>query len=81
MGRAPGHASWLISASRFKKVLNVDSPSFTPASLAVPAKLTAISQAVNATPFTPRGLSSGRCEACDLILTDDCRHDNTKLPT
>ncbi|RDL41069.1 PAB-dependent poly(A)-specific ribonuclease subunit PAN3 [Venustampulla echinocandica] len=43
-----------------KKTLNVDSPSFMPATLPVPNKTSAISsQAANAAPFTPRGLSSG----------------------
>lgn len=45
-----------------KKSLNVDSPSFTPATLSVPGKGTGgtiSSQAVNAAPFTPRGMASG----------------------
>ena len=49
-----------MSPPSFKKVLNVDSPSFTPATLAVPNKVSSISsQAVNAAPFTPRGMASG----------------------
>jgi PAB-dependent poly(A)-specific ribonuclease subunit 3 len=44
-----------------KKTLSVDSPAFTPATLSVPSKSSAISsQAVNAAPFTPRGLASGK---------------------
>jgi PAB-dependent poly(A)-specific ribonuclease subunit 3 len=44
-----------------KKTLSVDSPAFTPATLSVPGKSSAISsQAVNAAPFTPRGLASGK---------------------
>lgn len=44
-----------------KRSLNVDSPSFTPATLSVPGKASAISsQAANAAPFTPRGLASGK---------------------
>ncbi|KAG9234504.1 PAB-dependent poly(A)-specific ribonuclease subunit PAN3 [Amylocarpus encephaloides] len=43
-----------------KKTLNVDSPSFTPASLPVPGKSSTISsQAASAAPFQPRGLTSG----------------------
>jgi PAB-dependent poly(A)-specific ribonuclease subunit 3 len=42
-----------------KKTLNVDSPSFTPATLPVPGKTTISSQAASAAPFTPRGLTSG----------------------
>lgn len=45
---------------RLKKSLNVDSPSFTPSTLAVPSKSSSISsQAANAAPFTPRSLASG----------------------
>lgn len=44
-----------------KKALSVDSPAFTPATLSVPSKTSAISsQAANAAPFTPRGLASGK---------------------
>lgn len=47
--------------NRLKKSLNVDSPSFTPATLSVPGKGAPISsQAANAAPFTPRGMASGR---------------------
>ncbi|KAF7853258.1 hypothetical protein EAF04_010760 [Stromatinia cepivora] len=43
-----------------KKALNVDSPSFTPAALPASNKgASVISQAANAAPFTPRGLTSG----------------------
>jgi len=43
-----------------KKSLNVDSPAFTPAQLAVPGKSAAItSQAAAAAPFTPRAAASG----------------------
>ncbi|TVY46335.1 PAN2-PAN3 deadenylation complex subunit PAN3 [Lachnellula occidentalis] len=46
--------------NRLKKSLNVDSPSFTPSTLAVPSKTSSISsQAANAAPFTPRSLASG----------------------
>jgi hypothetical protein len=48
------------SSRSAKKTLNVDSPAFTPATLSVPGKASTISsQAVNAAPFTPRGLASG----------------------
>jgi len=47
--------------SSLKKTLNVDSPSFTPATLSVPSKTATIpSQAANAAPFTPRNLASGK---------------------
>lgn len=42
-----------------KKSLNVDSPSFTPATLPVPGKTAITSHAAAAAPFTPRGLASG----------------------
>ncbi|KAF7908156.1 uncharacterized protein EAF01_003911 [Botrytis porri] len=44
-----------------KKVLNVDSPSFTPATISSSNKgaSSITSQAANAAPFTPRGLTSG----------------------
>ena len=49
-----------IFSHRVKRTLNVDTPPFKPASLAAPAKTSAISsQAANAAPFTPRGLASG----------------------
>ncbi|TVY65658.1 PAN2-PAN3 deadenylation complex subunit [Lachnellula suecica] len=48
------------SSSSVKKSLNVDSPSFKPATLPVPSKTSAISsQAANAAPFTPRSAASG----------------------
>ena len=42
-----------------RKTLSVDSPSFTPGTLAAPKSSTITSQAVNAAPFTPRGLVGG----------------------
>jgi len=54
--------------SFLKKSLNVDSPSFQPATLSVPGKPSAISsQAVNAAPFTPRALASGTHQPQDLL--------------
>ncbi|KAG0651465.1 Poly(A)-nuclease deadenylation complex subunit 3 [Hyphodiscus hymeniophilus] len=45
---------------RLKKSLNVESPSFTPATLSVSGKSAAItSQAATAVPFTPRSIASG----------------------
>lgn len=50
-----------IGTNSIKKSLNVDSPSFTPATLSVPGKSAAISsQAATAAPFTPRGIASGK---------------------
>ncbi|KAH6667548.1 PAB-dependent poly(A)-specific ribonuclease subunit PAN3 [Halenospora varia] len=49
-----------LQTDSIKKSLNVDSPSFTPSTLSVPQKSSAISsQAANAAPFTPRGMASG----------------------
>jgi hypothetical protein len=48
------------NSDRLKKSLNVESPSFTPSTLSVPNKTSAISsQAANAAPFTPRSMTSG----------------------
>lgn len=49
-----------VGINSIKKSLNVDSPSFTPATLSVPGRSAAISsQAAAAAPFTPRGIASG----------------------
>ncbi|KAF4634548.1 hypothetical protein G7Y89_g3563 [Cudoniella acicularis] len=59
-GDRGGIQSFANIRNSLKKTLNVDSPSFTPATLPVPSKTSAISsQAANAAPFTPRGLASG----------------------
>jgi hypothetical protein len=70
-----------LSLSSQKKSLNVDSPSFTPTSLA--RSTTISSQAANAAPFTPRGIASRTfchthwCLITSLVLTED-RRCNTK---
>lgn len=66
-----------------KKTLNVDSPSFTPATLPVPGKSSSItSQAANAAPFTPRGLASGKLQAHSVETYLIChRYRNSKSPT
>lgn len=53
-----------------KKSFNVDSPSFTPATLPVPGKSAAMSsKAAAAAPFTPQGLASGAyCTASRVRL-------------
>lgn len=43
-----------------RKTLSVDSPSFTPGTLGAPKSSSITSQAANAAPFTPRGLSGGK---------------------
>lgn len=49
-----------VGINSIKKSLNVDSPSFTPATLSVPGRSAIISsQAAAAAPFTPRGIASG----------------------
>ena len=58
--------------NRLKKSLNVDSPSFTPATLSVPGKGVAISsQAANAAPFTPRAMGSGRYSPLTSLKATD----------
>lgn len=42
------------------KRLNVDSPAFTPAALPVLSRASTISSAINAAPFTPRAMTSGK---------------------
>ncbi|ATZ53929.1 Bcpan3 [Botrytis cinerea B05.10] len=61
----PGQKLTLLNTNfnddRPKKALNVDSPSFTPATISSSNKgaSSITSQAANAAPFTPRGLTSG----------------------
>lgn len=67
-----------------KKALSVDSPAFTPATLSVPGKTSAISsQAVNAAPFTPRGLASGKQtpQSSIVAIADKQRHRNANSPS
>jgi PAB-dependent poly(A)-specific ribonuclease subunit 3 len=58
---------------RLKKSLNVDSPTFTPATLPVSVKGPAISShAANAAPFTPRGMASGKFSfSTSMPIADD----------
>lgn len=60
-----------------KKRLNVDSPSFTPASLAVndaqlPTKTAGLSpKTASAAPFKPKGLTSGNV-VCEMLAQPSC---------
>lgn len=51
-----------LSSLANRKALSVDSPSFTPGTLAAPKSSAITSQAANAAPFTPRGLASGKLQ-------------------